>query len=101
MGRIIFDVAPRITDKHWAFAGACTVVLGLCSTGINLQALAGDITRYTHYNHIDDFSHIPDDVIINLFNEQHITVNGKNIAASATALLDSVAKQLHSVTATV
>lgn len=88
-GHIRLDIIDKNNRDPYVFVGACSIYMGITLDGLNSNAIAGDIVYYAIENNIDDFNEIPDDVIREAFEAQHVATMAENIATGADAILTS------------
>ena len=88
-GSIRLDVIDKNDRDPYVFVGACSIYMGITLDGLNSSRIAGEIVYYAIENGIDDFNEIPDDVIREAFETQHVASMAKNIAAGADKILAS------------
>lgn len=88
-GHIRLDIADKNNRNPYVFVGACSIYMGITLDGLDSNRIAGDIVYYAIENGIDDFNEIPDDVIREAFENQHVATMAENIAAGADAILTS------------
>lgn len=88
-GHIRLDIIDKNNRNPYVFVGACSIYMGITLDNLDSNRIVGDIVYYAIENGIDDFNEIPDDVIREAFENQHVATMAENIAAGADAILTS------------